>query len=103
MRFYNLVSMAYFLLATTSMALPLESGVTTSTVMRLEARARCTGTTGFDPKKAAAVEKALTYIYGIGRHSAKVLLENCKNEFPKVPSLTSKEIAMIKEAVKKSG
>lgn len=58
---------------------------------------------GIDLPKNKRIEVALTYIYGIGRSSAKRILKECSvDENTKTDNLTETEIASIRESIDKS-
>jgi len=58
---------------------------------------------GIDLPKNKRIEVALTYIYGIGRSSAKRILKECGvDEDTKTDNLTETEIASIRESIDKS-
>jgi small subunit ribosomal protein S13 len=57
---------------------------------------------GIDLPKNKRIEIALTYIYGIGRSSAKLILTECGvNENTKTDNLTETEIASIRDVIDK--
>jgi small subunit ribosomal protein S13 len=58
---------------------------------------------GIDLPKSKRIEIALTYIYGIGRSTAKKILEECNVDCnTKTENLTEPEVANIRENIDKN-